>query len=339
MPDAPALKVDQRVEGYDALTRGVALVDRSRVGRLRLTGDDALDLLDRLSTNALAELAVGSGVPTVLTSNKGRILDLLLVLRHDDHLLVLTGAGNQGKVAEWIDFYTIVEDVAVQDATGDTAMIGVAGPEAGRFLDGATGVDCSSLGKNESAPARLGDVDTLIVRTDFLRLPSYDLIVPSHSGDQVKAGLLDAGQSAHLTPVDAEASEAVRVERGVPGFGKELTEEFNPLEAGLLGLISFTKGCYVGQEVVTRLNTYKKVQKRLMSLRWEGETDPDTGAKLLLDGKQVGVVTSIARSPSSQRGVGLGYVRMALAEAGAVLVAQSGEGEVAVELAEPAVTP
>ena len=104
---------------YRALTSGVAMMDRSDVGRLIVKGEDSLDLLNRLSTNELATLEIGEGAATVLTTNKGRIVDLLHVQRDEDRLDVFTSPGNQQRVAEWIDFYTFVEDVAVEDVTGN----------------------------------------------------------------------------------------------------------------------------------------------------------------------------------------------------------------------------
>jgi folate-binding protein YgfZ len=337
MPEVQALETSGRVEEYDALTQGVALVDRSEVGRLRVSGEDAVDLLERLSTNALTELRAGDGAATVLTSNKGRIVDLLLVLRRDGHLMVLTGAGNQGKVAEWIDFYTIVEDVAVKDDTGDTAMIGVVGPGSPSLVEAATDQPAAEMALYESLTATLGGFEALVVRTDSLGLPGYDLILPAGGRGRAMDALLAADYATAPVEVALGTFEALRIERGVPGFGHELAEDFNPLEAGLIDVISFTKGCYVGQEVVARLNTYDKVQKRLMGMRWEGGHGREAGAKLTLDGKQVGVVTSAATSSSTGGGVGLGYVRLAHAEAGAVL---SGECEAfSVVLVEPAVTP
>ena len=136
---------------YEALTRGVGIVDRSGVGRLILRGEDAIDLMERLSTNALTELEVGEGAATVLTTNKGRILDLLLVLRRGGDLLVLTGAGNQGRVAEWVDFYTFVEDVSVEDVTGATTMLGVMwGPELRRSWRPRPASRAAELGLYES---------------------------------------------------------------------------------------------------------------------------------------------------------------------------------------------
>ena len=334
MSEATAVGIVNRADEYEALTRGVAVVDRSDVGRLVVGGEDAVDLLERLSTNALTELAAGEGAATVLTTNKGRILDLLLVLRRDDDLFVLTGAGNQGRVAEWVDFYTFVEDVSVEDVTGATAMLGVVGPGAPAVVAAATGVAASELAQYESRAGTVGGGEAFVFRTDPVGQSGYDVVVPADG----RGDALDALLSVEAAPLEAgrEALDTVRVERGVPAFGRELTEAFNPLEAGLIDIISFTKGCYVGQEVVARLNTYDKVQKRLMRMRWDAGDGPAPGAKLVLDGKQVGVVTSTAASPDGG-GVGLGYVRLAHASEGVVLPVE--DGDRSVELVGPSIHP
>ena len=313
-------------EEYQALTEGVALLDRSSIGRLSFAGEDALDLLNRLSTNELMHLEVDTGIPTVLTSNKGRIVDLLLVLRQADHLLVLTAPENGQKVADWIDFYTFAEDVAVSDVTEQTAMFSLAGPKTAPVLDKLTGQVVSGLGRYESRAATIAGVKVLLIRTDFVRLPGYDLIVPAADGQRLWDQLLRECESAGLAPAGTEALEVVRVEQGMPRYGKELSEGYNPLEANLLEFVSFTKGCYIGQEVVTRLNTYQKVQRHLVELRWHSDSMPIPDAKLLLDGKQVGVVTSAVRTPLLERGTGLGYVRNALAHPGVALRFESEDG-------------
>ncbi len=319
-------------EEHRALTRDVALLDRSYVGRLSCTGEDALDLLNRLSTNELMNLETGRGTATVLTSNKGRILDVLVVLKLSDRLMVLTAPQSRKKVAEWIDFYTFVEDIVLQDVTEETAMISVAGPKAAQLLSGLDGVDVASMGRYDSTQVSIGGVDASIFRTDFVGPHAYDLLVPAADGPRLRDELSSQGDKAGLRRVGLEALEAVRVEQGVPAYGRELTEAFNPLEAGLRELISFTKGCYVGQEVVARLDTYKKVQKELVGLRWDADTAPPPGARLLLDGKQIGVVTSVVRSPRQMKAIGLGYVRKAHAKPGTVLSVELGDGLAAAEV-------
>ena len=270
-------------EEYEAITHAAGLLDRSYVGRLRLTGADALDLLDRLSTNKLQDLDLGEGMYTVLTSNKGRVMDLLFVLKLEDHLLVLTGPENRQKVADWIDFYTFTEDVVVEDVTEQTAMPALIGPEAGRLLDKVTGGRVSSLSLYGSLSASVKGVEMLVVRTDFAGLPAYDVAVPLADAGDIWARLLSDGAEFGVKPAGTEALEVVRVEQGVPEYGKELSEDVNPLEANLLGYISFDKGCYVGQEVVARLNTYRKVQRSLMGLSWDADAEPVADASLSLD--------------------------------------------------------
>ena len=311
-PDAPSTE-----DGYRAAREAVALVDRSAVGRLRVTGADALDLLDRLSTNHLQDLAPGHGLYTVLTTNKGRIVDLLFVLAQETHLLVLTGPGTTLKVAEWIDFYTFTEDVSVEDVSGETAVLSLVGPNADALLGDAC--ELNGIEVYESASVVLGGVEATVVRTDFLKLPSYELIVPSGGVNAVREAVLAAGVGHGVAQIGEEALELLRIERGVPVQGKELTEDANPHEAGLIDYISFNKGCYIGQEVVARLNTYDKVQRTLVGLSWDPPTSPASGAELFADGKKVGILTSVAASLRAERGIGLGLVRNAHAKAGVLL--------------------
>ena len=321
-------------EEYTALTEGVAVLDRSNVGRLSYTGEDALDLIDRLTTNEINGLEVGTGISTVLTSNKGRIVDVLIVLRLEHRLMVMTSPEHSQSVADHIGFFTFAEDVEVRDITSETAMLSIAGPGAPGLLDGLAGPRASSLGPYESRDAVIAGAEATVIRSDFLRLPAYDLVVPDEDRERLWSALLEGGEGAAATPVGLEALESVRVEKGLPAFGKELGEAYNPLEANLISLVSFTKGCYVGQEVVTRLNTYDKVQKRLVRLRWKSDIDPAPNAKLVLDEKQVGIVTSATRSPLDGAAIGLGYVRKAHARTGAVLGIELAGETIPVEVVE-----
>ncbi len=320
-------------EEYQACAEAVGLVDRSYTGRLQVSGKDALDLLNRLSTNKLADLPAWQGKYTVLTTPKGRILDLLFVLSLPDGLLLLTSPETRQKVVEWVDFYTFSEDVAVKDVTGATAMLGLAGPRAGDLLDRLTHQKASALPPGGSLRASIGGAVALVARTDFLPLPGYDIVLSAEEGVRAWKELLDQGSQHGVRPVGMETLEALRIERGIPLYGRELSEGFNPLEAGLMGYISFDKGCYVGQEVVARLNTYKKVQKRLLGLSWGSDSLPPSGARLLMDGRQVGVLTSAAVSPRL-RGIALGYLRKEVAQPGGLVTIETTQGEIAARLEE-----
>ena len=307
-------------EEYAAATQGVGVLDRSHMGQLKAIGDDALDLLNRLSTNKLDDLAVGAVMGAVLTTNKGRIIDLLFVLRQADYLLLLTAPETRRRVAEWIDFYTFVEDVVVEDATDETAMFSLMGDGVADALP-----SLSELPLYGSAALDVDGVAALALRTDFAGARAYDMIAPASDAQRLWNGLTDTG----AIPVGYAASELLRIERGAPLQGHELTEDYNPLEANLWDFISFNKGCYIGQEVVARLNAYDKVQRHLARLSWQDGDNPAQGDALYAAGRRIGELTSVA-PPEAGRCVGLGYVRKAHAEPGIRLQTDAGV-EVAVD--------
>lgn len=300
---------------YTALTEGAGLLDRSHIGRLSVGGTDAIDLLNRLSTNKLDDLAVGDVMGTVLTTNKGRIIDLLYALRRDDDLLVLTGPDTRQRVAEWIDFYTFIEDVTIEDATDDTAMLSLVGPDATAILPALADVPLYG-----SSTLAVGGIETLAIRTDFAGTDGYDLIAQAENVDALWDALADMGAA----PVGADALRMSCIMNGVSGYGSELTEDYNPLEAGLIRFISFNKGCYIGQEVVARLNTYDKVQRHLVRLSWDADDAPELPVALLHDSRNVGAVTTAATALDGDGCIGLGYVRKAHVDKGTRLLTESG---------------
>ena len=318
-----------------AAARAGAVLYPSDAGRLKLTGADARDLLNRLSTNYIDPVGIpGSVVPTVLTSDRGRIVDLVHLAHCGDHQLLLTSPGRQDGVVAFLDKYTIMEDLEVADITPDTAMLTLTGPAAG------------AIGQQAAIPAGV----TAIVLPDDDGGDSDDddggrastchfIAADAGAADALAAALRRAG----AVPIGAAAAETLRIIRRQPAYGAELGDAYNPLEAGLIGAIDFHKGCYIGQEVIARLDTYQKVQKRLVALRFDGISDGDgisdrniPGARLVDDaGALVGIVTSAAIAPEPDAAgagapaiVGLGYVRTAAAQVGARLRLQLSAGVV-----------
>ena len=286
-----------------------------------MTGEDALDLVDRLSTNEVVERSVGSGVATVLTTNKGRVVDLLTILYMSDHWLVLTSPGNQQRVIDWIDEFTFGEEIELEDVTEERGLLSVIGPRGAE----AAGVD--ALEPYHCVETTIAGVEAVVYRGGVGVGGAYNVIAPSGSVGEVWKGLVGAG----AREIDSESYEVFRVGAGAPVFGAELGEEVNPLEAGLWEAVSFTKGCYVGQEVVARLNTYEKVKRYLSKLSLHEGEKPAPGATLTVDGKEAGKITSVAPVGMSGRRAALGYIRKKYAEPGTKLVAESGKGQVECE--------
>ena len=325
----PAVYSDFASE-YEAAINAVGVHDASYMGRLKATGEDGLDLLNRMSTNKVVDLAAGEGAVTVLTTDRGRIVDVLGVVNQGDYVILLTSPDRQQAVIDWLDKYTIMEDLVVEDVTSETAMLALVGPDAGKLL-GLT----PSTGSQDSLtiqPVLLGGYEALAIEQPLGALPRYWLIVAPDAAAGLWQHLTDNG----ATPVGATAMDAVRVSFGIPEYGPELGEPFNPLEAGLIGSVDFTKGCYIGQEVVARLDSYKKVQKYLVSLRF-ADSSVSPGDALLQDGQNVGQITSVAPMPAEGSLRGLGYVKAAAAIPGARLDVDGPEKRSAeiVSLAQP----
>jgi len=305
-------------EEFRAATERAAVFP-SNAGRLRLTGEDARDLLNRLSTNLVDPAgAAGEVAVTVLTSDRGRIVDLVYVIHRDDHQLMLTSPGQQQNVIEFLDKYTIMEDLEVEDVTGDTAMLTITGPEASAILDSVDGID----GMRIALPA------------DAERPATYQLICSDRdTANQVRTAL----ESAGAVSISAPTAEALRIASGQPAYGSEMSDTYNPLEAGLIGAIDFHKGCYIGQEVIARLDTYHKVQKYLVTLRFESDGGDVSEVASALPGARLndaagdamGLVTSATVIPTADGPdlIGLGYVRTRAVEIGGRLSVASGDAD------------
>ena len=302
--ELPAAYTDAASE-YTAATIAAVVYDASYMGRLKATGDDALDLLNRLSTNNVIDLEPGQGAPTILTTDRGRILDVVTVLRSADHIVLLTSPGLQEAVIEFLDKYTIMEDLVIEDVSSATAMLALWGPESRTCLEKATGAPIATLPLNHTVESDWEGSPIRIAACGLSGLAGYYLITPA----EVAAKAWDRVVAAGASPMGTEAYEALRVWNGVPFHGPEMGDDYNPLEAGLIGSIDFTKGCYIGQEVIARLDTYKKVQKYLVKLAFDPGSTVTSGTLLQYDGQTVGKVTSVATIPSTGESIGLGYVR------------------------------
>ena len=314
-PSRPEITADYEV----ARTRAV-LADLSHRGRVRVTGRDRVDLLQRLTTNDMKALAPGQGISNLFLSNKGRILELCDILAFPEHLLVALASADAPRTVEWIERFVFMEDVQAADVTAETCQLGVFGPEAGAVIRAACGVDPSSLTGRDHQPATIGGAEVAVGPAEPLAGAGFRILGRRSDAAAIEAALL-AGPSAQRA--DAALLEVLRIEAGWPGAGHELTEHWNPLEAELRWAVSYTKGCYTGQEVVARLTTYKKVQHSLRGLKVAGEAVPEAGSKVRRGETEVGQVTSAAWSPGLRSVIALAYVDLAASAPGTAVTVEA----------------
>ena len=200
----------------------------------------------------------------MLTTDRGRIVDLLSVVHAGEYILLITSPGRQQPVIDWLDKYTIMENMEVTDISESTAVVALAGSRRRRPLGpgrGGAGLPPRPPVSRAHGQHRRGRRH-IREPSAGQHLPCRLLLTDAAAAPALTAALADAG----AVTADADAWDALRISAGAPAFGAEMGEPYNPLEAGLIGAIDFTKGCYIGQEVIARLDSYHKVQKRLAAL-------------------------------------------------------------------------
>jgi folate-binding protein YgfZ len=297
-----------------------AVVSRVMASRISHIGPDALDLLHRISTNDLNSLAPGRAAMTVLTSERGRVIDVLNVaFVEDGRLLLLSESAEAAPAMKWIDKFTILEDAELRDVSGELAQFALIGPSSPAVAAKVCG---KAVQAGEVVAVDASGAGAVLVSSSWADLPRVDMVVPSDRAGQMWESLRAAG----AVPAGEIAFTAARIARGIPISGAELTEDSNPLEAGLKPIVDFAKGCYIGQEVVARLDTYDKLQRRLVILE-SGELLV-AGTELADDGKRAGFVTSVSAIPVHGVYHALGYARRGSWDDGTVL--QAGGVEVTV---------
>jgi hypothetical protein len=305
-----------------------AVVDRSAVGRIKVSGKDRLDFLQRLSTQDLkARLGPGHGAPTVFTTNKGRIVDLVTIYDLGETLLLLTSPSAREALPAWIRRYVLRDQVSLTDVSAEGAAFRIAGPQAPDVLRAIGAGAAAGLDRHGIAGLDPAGVGTAVIVEAAGPWPSFLLVADLPGAVELFAAAVEASRAVGGGPVGELVRTMGRIEDGIPEGGSELTEEFNPWEARLDEAISLSKGCYVGQEVVARLNTYDKVSRRLVGLRIGNAEPPAPGSKITVEGHESGVLTSSVRSFSAGETIGLGYIRVAHEAPGTEVLVGIAEGE------------
>lgn len=285
---------------YAALRASAMLVDRSARGRVRISGDTAPELITGLVTNDVVSLPPGYGQYAAALNPKGKIVADIRIFRGDDDLLIDTPPRAQPGLMALIRKYINPRLAPYRDESAVTRDLGVFGLQARRIVSEITGLTGDTLAA--LAPySHLGavlDADTAIIvaRVPDLELEGYELIVPATA----YAALWQRALTAGATPAGLLAWEIARIEAGRPEWGLDIDESTIPQEANFdeLHAISYTKGCYVGQEVVARVHFRGHVNRHLRGIRCGHHEPPPEHAALLDDaGKQVGDVRTSALSP------------------------------------------
>jgi folate-binding protein YgfZ len=303
---------------------GAGLTDRSMLGKAVVTGRDRQAFLQGMLTNDVKALVAGQGVAAAFLDAHGKVMALLRVFALEDRLwLELPPALTEATLAR-LDHFLISEKVALEPADDAFVILSVQGPAARAVLEKAAGAPFELPPHHHVEATIAGAAVRVVERREGANPGFHCWIAPADA-----VAVWDALVGAGARPVGMAALDTYRVESGVPWYGRDVDEGQILPETGLEDLVSYTKGCYIGQEVVARVKYRGHANRLLTGLLLDGETVPERGARLFAEDKDVGWITSATRSPALGRVVALGYVRREHLAAGSPVTVAAGDVRVA----------
>jgi len=292
--------------GYEALRAHAAWIDLSAHGKIRASGEDRARLLHAMTTNHVQQLKPGEGCYAFFLNAQGRILSDVNLFCFEDHFLLDTEPETRAKVYEHLDRYIIADDVTLSDETARVATVSVEGPEAAQVLH--------KLG----APAPATPYSTAgwggrtVARVDSTGMGGFFIFTAVDDQRRLIQDLEGAGAVA----ATHEDATVVRIENGRPRYGEEITERYLVQETGQLQAVHFSKGCYLGQEIVERVRSRAQIHRILRRVEIESREVPPAGTKLKAGDADAGEIVSAVLSPALGKIVAMAYVRTPYSEPG-----------------------
>lgn len=278
------------------MTQAVNITNSQNWGLLELTGIDRQRFLHNQTSNDIQSLKIGTGCDTIFLNSTGRTLDLTTVCITEESIWIIVSSNRRQFLLEWIDRYIFPFDkVEIKDLSHSYQILKIIGSQS-EYLLKEIGLEIDG---NYATHKKIDSI-RMAVGTG-LKLPGYTLFIPPQEYSTYWERLTNLG----AIPLSESAEEELRVTQGRPKPDQELTEEYNPLEAGLWSAISFTKGCYIGQETIARLNTYRGVKQRLWGVKLTQAVPLNT--PIYHQETKIGILTSCVTTP--QNVLGLAYIK------------------------------
>jgi folate-binding protein YgfZ len=300
----------------------VALIDKNYRSYLGFTGPDRVRYLNAILTNNIKDLREGHGVVSLLLNPQGHILAEIETYAFADQLFSVSYAMIRERLIEWLDKYVIMDDVTLTDETARYGTLALEGPKAAAIVQEVSGIDiikCDELSCHDGA---IGAVPCRLIKRSPGEVAGAEFVTETSNLAELWRLLSDAARKHGGGPMGYTALSGLRLAQGVPWFGYDFGEKQIPHEAGLQDShISYTKGCYTGQEIVERVRSRGQVNRQRVRLVFSGDVVPEANTALILDGKEVGYVTRAARAWDSDppRILGMAYVRKEATTPGTVL--------------------
>ncbi len=301
----------------------VAVYNRSHWGRIKVSDNDRLRFLHNQSTNDFESLKSGQGCDTVFVTSTARTIDLASAYVTDDAVVLLVSPNRREYLMQWLDKYIFFADkVKLTDLTDQTVTFSIIGSQSDAIVKklGADEIIGKPYGSHIPIPNLEGDTENIIAVGSGLASPGYTFILNANNKEKIWSKIIEAG----AIEIQDNDWEMLRILQGRPQPESELTDDYNPLEVGLWQTVSFDKGCYIGQETIARLNTYKGVKQNLWGIRLNAAAE--LGTVITAGDDKVGKLTSCTQDGNNY--FGLGYIRTKAGGVGLKVKVGETEGEV-----------
>ncbi|MEA5599012.1 folate-binding protein [Rivularia sp. UHCC 0363] len=311
------------VSAIEIIKTKVAVYNCSHWGRIKVSDNDRLRFLHNQSTNDFESLKPGQGCDTVFVTSTARTIDLASAYVTQDAVLLLVSPNRREYLMQWLDKYIFFADkVQLTDLTDETAAFSIIGSQSDAIVEklGASEIIGKPYGTHIPIPNLNGDTQNIIAVGSGLASPGYRLILNANQKEIIWQKIIEAG----AVEIGDRDWEILRILQGRPQPESELTDDYNPLEVGLWQTVSFNKGCYIGQETIARLNTYKGVKQNLWGINLNAVAEP--GTVITAENEKVGKLTSCTQN--GDRYFGLGYIRSKAGGVGLKVKVGETEGEV-----------
>ncbi|MDX6693633.1 MAG: hypothetical protein QOF02_1236 [Blastocatellia bacterium] len=303
----PASYGDAAAEYRSVREDGAGLLDLSARGRINVGGAEAVQFLNGLVTNDVKALAEGSWMTVAFPNAQGRLLAAARVMHRADGFLFETEAATATRVFKTLERFTLAGDFRVAEMTEELSALSVQGARAAGIIAATLGAEASKVERGRVRSELWNEQPVSLIRASHTGEDGFDLFV----GAEQAASLFEALMAAGARPVGQTALETLRIEAGLPRYGVDMDDSNVVLETGLEGeAVSYTKGCYIGQEIIARIHWRGHVAKRLAGLAFADEGEATRVAKVrTLDGKEIGRLTSTAVSPRLNKAIALAYIK------------------------------
>jgi len=295
----------------------VGVFDVSHMGEIEIRGENALQLVQNLTINDAAKLAVGQVQYSAMCYDDGGLVDDLLVHRFADHYLLVVNAANKDKDLRWILDHPLAGST-VEDISDSITQIAVQGKKAEATLQKLTGVNLAAINYYWFCEGVLAGIPMLISRTGYTGEPGFELYFENKHADQVWEKVFAAGAEFQIEPIGLGARDSLRLEKRMCLYGNDIDQTTNPLEAGLGWITSLEKDDFIGKAALLKIKA-AGLRRKLVAFVLQDTGFPRHGHEIFKDGNKVGQVTSATVSPMLEKGIGLGYVPVEFSKIGTVL--------------------